>query len=103
MIVVPSEKSPANASVQLGGINKLAYDSLINAIAEAGEKPPPSDRIPQSSLVVTEKIWTELFVRTTPGNYSDPDNARRSLVRAATKLKNMNLIGLWKGYAWPCR
>jgi hypothetical protein len=102
MIVVPSEK-PVATSVQLGGINKLAYDALINAVAEAGEKPPASDHIPRKSLVVTEKIWTEMFVRTTPGNYSDPDNARRSLVRAATKLKNMNLIGLWKGYAWPCK
>lgn len=103
MVVVPSEQSPANASVHLSGVNKLAYDSLINAVAEAGEKPPASDHIPQNSLVVTEKIWTELFVRTTPGNYSDPDNARRVLVQAATKLKNMNLIGLWRGYAWPCR
>jgi AAA domain-containing protein len=103
MVVVPSDKSLANASIHLSGVNKLAYDSLINAVAEAGEKPPASDHIPQNITVVTEKIWTELFVRTTPGNYSDPDNARRSLVRAATKLKNMNLIGLWKGYAWPCK
>jgi hypothetical protein len=103
MVVVPSDKSLANASVHLSGVNKLAYSSLINAVAEAGERPPASDHIPQNTLVVSEKIWTELFVRTTPGNYSDPDNARRSLVRAATKLKNMNLIGLWKGYAWPCK
>ena len=87
----------------LTGINKLAYDALINAIAEAGEAPPVTDHIPQNTLVVTEKFWTEMFVRTTPGQYSDPDNARRSLVRAATKLKNMNLIGIWRGYAWPCK
>ena len=103
MVVLPSDKSLASPSVHLSGINKLAYDTLINAIAEAGERPPASGHIPQNSLVVSEKIWTEMFVRTTPGNYSDPDNARRSLVRAATKLKNMNLIGLWKGYAWPCK
>jgi hypothetical protein len=102
LVVLPADKSAASG-VRLAGVNKLAYDALINAVAEAGEKPPASDHIPQNQLVVTEKIWTELFVRTTPGNYSDPDNARRSLVRAATKLKNMNLIGLWKGYAWPCK
>ena len=102
LVVLPGDKS-STSTVRLAGVNKLAYDALINAVAEAGEKPPASDHIPQNITVVTEKIWTELFVRTTPGNYSDPDNARRSLVRAATKLKNMNLIGIWKGYAWPCK
>ncbi len=67
MVVVPSEQSPANTSVQLSGINKLAYSSLINAIAEAGERPPASDHIPQNITVVTEKIWTELLARRTRG------------------------------------
>jgi hypothetical protein len=103
LVVLPAEKLTAKPSNDLRGVKRLAYDTLVQAIADAGEQPPASSRIPQNARVVTEKIWTEMFVRTSPGNYSDPDNARRVFVRAVTDLKNMNFIGLWKGYAWLCR
>jgi AAA domain len=75
LVALPSHKIFTGETLKLEGVRKLAYDALVDAIADAGEQ-PKTGRCPAKTPGTTLEIWTNYFVRRTSGRYRDPDNSR---------------------------
>jgi hypothetical protein len=96
-IIVPAQ--PKRKMPKLPDGAKLAYEQLVEVLAEVGERPPASNHIPQGPDIRVCLIapWREHFYRSYPGK---PDTKQKAFVRAFIKLQEAHLIGAWSETVW---
>jgi hypothetical protein len=82
---------------KLSGATKLAFDSLVEVLAESGEPATASNHIPAGHRVCSAVLWREHFYRLYVGK---PDTKQKAFVRATLKLQEAHLIGIWSDKAW---
>ena len=83
------------------GQPKVALDLLKRALADAGERPPASNHIPEAVKgVVTLNLWRQYCYTGTVTTSDDPETKRQAFGRVAKKLQELNWIGVWANYVW---
>jgi len=87
-------KSPLSASQQ------RALQLLGEAIAAAGEVPPPNNHIPAKAKCVTEHLWREYCYRVGISATDKPDSLQKSFKRAAEGLVAAGRVGKWEPWVW---
>jgi hypothetical protein len=94
-LIVPAEL--AKKERPLPDTAKLALEQLQELIADTGEVPPTSNRIPPNVRVCSAIAWRESFYNVYAGK---PDTKQKAFVRATLKLQEARLIGIWSDKAW---
>jgi hypothetical protein len=85
---------------------KLAYEKLIDVLAEVGESPPPSNHIPQGPdiRVCSVRLWRDNFYNAYPSAPdAKPDAKSKAFMRAFLRLQELHLIGVWCDSVWLAR
>ena len=102
-IVVPSDEQ-VSSRVKLTGPAKLALDSLVKALAEGGEKPPPMIQprmgFSGQNTVVRSTLWKRYCAAVAITTSDKPDSQDKAFKRAAERLQELGFIGVWDGYVW---
>jgi hypothetical protein len=102
--IVPVEGAPAAKpkGPKLSGVTKLAYEQLIDVLADVGERPPASNHIPQGPdiRICPVRLWRDHFYSVHPGAPDKPDTKAKAFVRAFIKLQELHLIGVWQDSVW---
>ncbi len=102
-VVVPAEKSETEAGPRLGGKAKIALDHLERAIEDAGELPPASNHIPRTKRVVRKALWRGYCEKGSLTDSDKPDSQTKAFNRAAEKLQELGIIGVWNDFVWVAR
>jgi hypothetical protein len=84
------------------GAAKVALDLLRNAIAESGELGAAngSSHIPPDTRTISETLWREHCYRGMFADSDKPDTKRKTFVRAAKRLQELGLAGIWADRVW---
>jgi hypothetical protein len=83
------------------GAAKIALDHLHRAIADAGQKPPSSNHVPQEIRVVPLSLWRSYCYSGSISQGDTQDARKKAFNRAAQKLQALGKIGVWKDVVWP--
>jgi AAA domain len=96
-VIVPAQAKPKMPKLPDGA--KLAYEQLLEVMADNGERPQASNHIPQGPdiRVCLVSLWREYFYRSYPGK---PDTKQKAFVRATLTLQELHLIGIWNDKVW---
>jgi hypothetical protein len=86
-------------TVKLTDAQKAAFGALKNALAEAGERMPPSNQRPDKTGCPSS-LWFRYCEQSKITASDNPDSFRRSFDRATAKLKQLGIIGSWGGWVW---
>ena len=98
-VVVPAEAGKT-AKTNIPAAAKLALRALYEALADFGTLPPASNHIPSNTRTTTRTRWRECCDAKTITDSDNPDSKRKAFVRAAEKLQELNLIGVWQDQVW---
>jgi hypothetical protein len=83
---------------KLTGTTKLAFDTLVEVLAESGEVPTVNNYVPRDVKVCSAIMWREVFYSRHPGE--KPDAKQKAFVRAQLTLQERKLVGIWSNKAW---
>jgi hypothetical protein len=103
-VVVPGDDQPASADKRRtgrprGGVEVRALQLLDQAIEIAGERPPPSPKIPSTARAIKIAVWREYCYR--GGISAGEQKAKeKALNRAFTMLQNTHRIETWDDWVW---
>jgi hypothetical protein len=100
--IVPVEGNavPARGKVpRLPAAAKLALEQLRELVASDASDVAPvaSNHIPKNVRACPAALWREHFYKAYIGK---PDTKQKQFVRAALRLQELHLIGLWDDWAW---
>lgn len=95
-LIRPAEL-PAATGPKLAGATRLAFDSLKEVLADIGEVPPASTRIPAGVKVCSAILWREHFYKSHLG---EKQTKQKAFVRASLRLQEIRLVGTWSDKAW---
>ncbi|WP_372425854.1 AAA family ATPase [Salinarimonas chemoclinalis] len=103
-VVVPSERQPDTGQrpghVRLSDSEEIALRHLKDALAEAGEKPPPTDHIPRSVTVVRVETWRNRCYKGQISGSDKPEARQKAFKRAADALQRKGRMATWGEWAW---
>jgi hypothetical protein len=99
-IVVPVEVNSRKPKSKITGQAKIALDLLRKAIAEAGEMLPTSNHVPVGVVGVPSSLWRKYCYQGTVTDSEDADAKRKAFNRASTKLREIQVIGVWDDWVW---
>jgi len=99
-VVVPVQAGLSGASDNLKGAVKVALDALREAIAEAGEQAPASNHIPPGTRTTRIDVWRRYCDAKMIAETDKPDSKRKAFVRAAKRLQDLHIIGVWNDEVW---
>ena len=102
-VIVPTDRSETESARRLTGAARIAFDLLQRAIDDAGETPPASNHIPRTSRVVRGSLWQAYCDKGTLTTSDKPDTKDRTFRRAAARLQELGLIGVWHDNVWIVR
>jgi AAA domain-containing protein len=99
LVIVPAEGAAVARKPALADGVKLALDALKSAVADAGERPPASNHIPQQGdiRVVSCDLWRRYFYAVKDG---EGDTQKKAFKRARERLQALGLIGVWNDLVW---
>ena len=83
---------------KLSGPAKLALDQLQELIAAEGKVPAGTNHIPVATRVCSTELWRAYFYKAHPADKQD--TKKKAFVRAAEKLQELKIIGLWGDNVW---
>jgi hypothetical protein len=97
--VAASMATDAQRSKPLTPSQRIAFEALTEAIAEAGELAPCQPRVPQGQRAVNEDLWRRYaYQRGVSGG--DPDAKRMAFKRAVAALLATHRVCTWDGLYW---
>jgi hypothetical protein len=98
---VPADETEAHKiGKSLSGANQRALDALFEALLDFGSVPPASSHIPANTRTTALVRWEELFLAKVIAESTKPDSKKKAFVRAAKKLQDLRIIGVWKDHVW---
>ena len=78
----------------------MCLELLRQAVDEIGERPPASNRIPQSIRVVNISTFLSGYSQGMVASSDKPDTKQKAMRRSLQKLQASGDIGVWGGYVW---
>jgi hypothetical protein len=94
-----SKATDAQRSKPLTASQRIAFEALTEALAEAGELAPSQPRVPHRQRAVNEDLWRRYaYQRGISGG--DPDAKRMAFKRAVAALLAAHRVGTWDGLYW---
>jgi hypothetical protein len=83
------------------GPAKLALELLRQIIASDGETPPANNNMPTGQIrAVRWSLWGRFCKAGIAGDETQPDSKQKAFVRAAKRLQELGLIGVWDEWVW---
>ena len=89
------------AGVKLSSTNHIAFSALKQAIEDAGEEPPASNRYPRGIKAVRSSLWRKYFYLMR-GTHSQEAN-QKAFLRASDDLQAEGLIRVELDHVWTLR
>jgi KaiC/GvpD/RAD55 family RecA-like ATPase len=104
-VVEPLDKvdqsAAKDANQNLAPAHKIALKALVEAVARAGEVPPPSEHIPAGVACVPEDLWRQYCYDSGISAGESQDAQRKAFTRSTTALIAAGRIGSWQRWCWP--
>lgn len=85
---------------KVSGPALVALRALENAITDHGEIPPASTLLSRTKRVVRMPFWRDACARVQITETDTPDAKRKAFTRAAQKLQDTGMIGVFEEWAW---
>jgi hypothetical protein len=98
-VAVASDVAPGPAK-RIPGAASIALRLLHNAIADAGEAPPACTHIPPNIHAVRMELWRRYCDSGQVSDGDTPDAKRKAFKRAALRLQQIGVIGVWSDWVW---
>jgi hypothetical protein len=98
--VVPVEGDFHKPRRKITGATKVALDLLRRATADAGEPVPAGNHVPVGVRGVRTSLWRRYCYQGTVTDSEDPDAKRKAFHRACTKLREIEVVGVWDDWVW---
>lgn len=98
--VVPAEPAYADrkTGLKVSPVPRVAFDQLLECLADSGAAAPPSDRIPAGVKTVTLSEWKERLSKV--GIINAEGNPREQFRRIRVTLQTARAIGVWEDFVW---
>jgi hypothetical protein len=95
-------KGGAKKGVKLSNERAVILRSLIDALAEKGEKTPPHLRLPRAiTTVITKKLWKQHYLTKLPDVGTVADNTINKRMRdALAQFLTLKVVGVVDPYVW---
>lgn len=97
--VVRQADDAGPATRSLSGQQRLAFEQLLNALADVGKPAPKTGTMP-SVPVVPLDTWREYLKRASVTSRDNEETERRQWNRIKEALQSKGLIGTWDGLVW---
>jgi hypothetical protein len=94
----PTPKAPVK--VKLTKAAQIALRALNEAIADEGEKPPPSNHVPGGKLVVSLETWRQYSYRLGVSTSDDASAKRKAFQRGSEHLIAACRVGFYDEKVW---
>jgi hypothetical protein len=99
-VIVPADdEAPRKAGARVTGQAGKALDLLRKAIDECGEPAPAGNHIPQGRTTTRTSVWRD-YCDLGGLSMGDQDAKQKAFVRAAEKLTQLQVIGIWEEFVW---
>lgn len=98
--VVEEADAPATGRTRITGQARTAHELLVRAVTNAGEIPPPSPHIPGHLRAVRSDMWKDYCRHSQICASDKPDTFDKAFKRAAEKLQERGIIGVWGEWVW---
>jgi hypothetical protein len=99
--IIEPVKGEVMAAAKISGATKLALDLLNRAVTDSGQAGHASNHIPRGVLTVPVSLWRQYCCTGTIADSDDPDSRSKAFRRAAKRLQELGLIGIWEDLVWP--
>ncbi len=101
VIVPAAEDERAGKRPIVTGQAKIALELLTKAIKDAGQILPSGARFPTGQKRgVRLDLWESYFKQGSAVQSDKPDTISKAFRRAADKLQNLGIVGIWAGFVW---
>jgi hypothetical protein len=97
-VAVPSEA--VSTKKPITGAASTALELLRTATIDFGEVPPADRHIPGHVHAVRLSVWREYCARGQVSSSDDPDSRTKAFKRAADRLQQAGMIGIWGDWVW---
>ncbi len=96
------EQEPSSRPARMNHGEQVAMKMLREALAEAGERPPTSNHIPEGvKTVVTKDLWRRYcYQGGISADDATQDAQRKAFKRAVQSLHARDLVGVWEPFVW---
>ncbi len=106
-IVVPDDAAAQRKpTAKLTSQAKLALEQLRELVIDPHQRVrhPGTERIPRDARLVDLELWRKCFYNAFPSGAEDAgtnrDTRKKAFQRAAERLQEAQIIGVWNGLAW---
>lgn len=100
----PTEAAPIESADRLTPTERMAMDTLREAVKTAGQFPPPEilnrNKLSGGQRCVQEADWRDIFYRRRTSPNDSPEARKKAFQRARDKLQMSRLMQADAGYYW---